>query len=186
MPVGHVKPRRRSLGFTIVELMAVLAVLAIVAVLATPSFEEFRLRERVKGAANNLFTDLQFARSEAVQRNARVTVSFNTGATWCYGVSQGNAACNCSVANSCNIKTVSSADFPRVTLATASFVSASGTTNWYLIDPRMGQSLDAAGAAVTGTAQFSIGGRALRGELNAMGRVRMCAAADPIPGYPAC
>jgi type IV fimbrial biogenesis protein FimT len=186
MPVGHAKPRHRSLGFTIVELMAVMAVLAIVAVLAAPSFQEFRLRERVKGAANNLFTDLQFARSEAVQRNARVSVSFNTGATWCYGVTQGNAACDCSVANSCDIKTVSSADFPRVTLATASFVSASGTTNWYLIDPRMGQSLDAAGAAVTGTVQFSTGGRALRGELNAMGRVRMCAAADPIQGYPAC
>jgi hypothetical protein len=39
---------------------------------------------------------------------------------------------------------------------------------------------------VTGTVQFSTGGRALRGELNAMGRVRMCAAADPIQGYPAC
>ena len=26
----------------------------------------------------------------------------------------------------------------------------------------------------------------LRGEVNAMGRVHLCAAADPIPGYPAC
>ncbi|HEY5634622.1 MAG TPA: GspH/FimT family pseudopilin [Burkholderiaceae bacterium] len=186
MPAGTASLKRRATGFTVVELCVAMAVLGVVAVLATPSFEEFRLRERVKGAANNLYADLQFARSESVQRNARVSLAFTTGTAWCYGIHEGNAACDCGVANSCNIKTVSSADYPRVTMAPASFVSASGTSNWYLIDPRVGQSIDAAGAAVNGTVQFGIGGRALRGEVNAMGRVRLCAAADPIPGYPAC
>lgn len=182
-----IRRRRASAGLTLVELLAGLAILAIVTVFAVPSFDDMRVRERVKGAANNLFTDLQFARSEAVQRNARITVSFTSGAAWCYGIHQGNDACDCDTANSCSIKTVTAADFPGISMSQAQFDSSAGTLDWYAIDPRRGQSVDAGGNAVTGNVVFAgSGSRSLRGDVNAVGRVRLCSPSGSIQGYPAC
>jgi type II secretory pathway pseudopilin PulG len=53
--------------------MIVLALLAIVATLAGPSFSQYLGRQNLKGAVNESFSDLQYARSEAVQRNKPVT-----------------------------------------------------------------------------------------------------------------
>jgi prepilin-type N-terminal cleavage/methylation domain-containing protein len=183
----RIRSRRANAGLTLIELVTALAILAIVSVLAVPSFEDFRVRERLKGAANNLYTDLQFARSEAVQRNAQVTVSFVTGAGWCYGIHQGNAACDCATANSCSIKTVSGTDFPGISISQAQFVSGAGTADWYVIDPRRGQVVDAAGGAVAGTVVFAgAGSRSLRGDLNAVGRVKLCSPSGSMSGYPTC
>ena len=98
--------------------MIALGILGVIAALALPSFEAFRDRERVKGVANNLVADMQFARSEAVQRSRRVTVSFTTGTHWCYGIhlveDAGSADCNCTPSanssNSCSIKVVRGSD----------------------------------------------------------------------------
>ena len=180
---------RASSGFTLVELVVVLAVLGILAVWAVPSFDDFRVRARVRGAATNLFTDLQFARSEAVQKNAPVVVSFSTGSSWCYGIHEGNAPCDCTSAapGACSIKRVTSADYPTVAVSQAQFTSNSGTATSYFIDPRRGQSVDAAGSPVAGNVVFSgPGSRQLRGDLNAVGRVRLCSPSGSITGYPTC
>lgn len=178
---------RRRAGFTVIELVVSFAIVAILVVAVVPSFDGFRVRERLKGAATNLYTDLQFARSESVQRNAVVTVSFNAGASWCYGIHQGAVACDCTTANSCSIKTVSGTDFPGISISQAQFASASGTNNWYAINPRRGQSLDAAGNAVSGNVVFAgAGSRSLRGDLNAVGRVHLCSPSGSVSGYPTC
>jgi len=179
--------RRPEAGLTLVEMLIALTILAIASVFAIPTFDNFRVRERLKGAATNLYTDMQYARSEAVQRNTRLTVSFVTGAGWCYGINAGNAPCDCTAANDCDIKQVSGADFPGIAMTQAEFDSASGTANWYAIDPRRGQVVDAAGAPVDGNVLFSgAGSRALRGDLNAVGRVRLCSPSGSISGYPTC
>lgn len=183
----RMRARRANAGLTLVELVTAVTIVAIVTVFAVPSFEDFRVRERLKGAANNLYTDLQFARSEAVQRNAQVSVSFVTGAGWCYGIHQGNAQCDCATANSCSIKTVSGADFPGISMSQAQFDAGAGATDWYVIDPRRGQVVDAAGAAVAGNVVFAgAGSRSLRGDLNAVGRVRLCSPSGSMTGYPTC
>ncbi|HWS75489.1 MAG TPA: GspH/FimT family pseudopilin, partial [Quisquiliibacterium sp.] len=69
----------RAAGFTLVEFLVVMTVIAIVSVTALPSFDDFRARLRLRAAADNLHVDLQYARSEAVQRNAIVSVSFTPG-----------------------------------------------------------------------------------------------------------
>jgi len=183
----RIRSRRSHAGLTLIELVTALTIVAIVTVFAVPSFEDFRVRERLKGAANNLYTDLQFARSEAVQRNAQVSVSFVTGAGWCYGIHQGNVQCDCATANSCSIKTVSGADFPGISMSQAQFDAGAGATDWYVIDPRRGQVVDAAGAAVAGNVVFAgAGSRSLRGDLNAVGRVRLCSPSGSMTGYPTC
>lgn len=69
-------------GFTLIELMVVVALAAIMASLAAPSFKSFVSGQRVKTAASDFAMAAILARSEAIKRNADVTISPATsGAT---------------------------------------------------------------------------------------------------------
>lgn len=77
-------------GFTIVELMIVVVIVAILASMAIPSFQSMIERRRLIGAAESVYSDLQFARSEAVKqsRDLKVTITPNDGLDWCLQVSK--------------------------------------------------------------------------------------------------
>ncbi|TFW33152.1 GspH/FimT family pseudopilin [Massilia horti] len=62
-------------GVTLLELIAVLAILAILAGLAMPSFTGFSANMRVRSVASDLHASLSRARSEAIKRNAEVTLA---------------------------------------------------------------------------------------------------------------
>lgn len=66
---------RKPSGFTLIELMVVVALAAIMAALAAPSFKSFVSGQRVKTAASDVVMTAIFARSEAIKRNADVTIS---------------------------------------------------------------------------------------------------------------
>ena len=95
LPVSHqqnAEPSRRVLpvrsrlhGFTLIELMVTIAVLAIISAIAYPSFTSLMNSNRLTAAANDLVGDLQTARSEAIRRNARVTVCASADNTTCSG-----------------------------------------------------------------------------------------------------
>lgn len=73
---------RKPSGFTLIELMVVVALAAIMASLAAPSFKSFVSGQRVKTAASDFAMAAIFARSEAIKRNADVTITPATaGAT---------------------------------------------------------------------------------------------------------
>ena len=173
-------------GVTAIELMIVVAIAAILATLAAPSFQSLLDRQRVRSAASNLGVDIQYARSEAVRRNAPVTVSFSAGSTpWCYGIVDGAAACDCGVAGSCNLKTSRGDDFANVSMALA---GGSGVT----IDPRVGRvtaipggDSGAATTAITFSSTTTASAQ-LRSCLNAMGRVQQCAPGGTHPGCSTC
>jgi type IV fimbrial biogenesis protein FimT len=65
---------RGSGGFTIIELLVVVAILAIMAALAGPSMTRIVGQQRLKSAATDLHLAMVKARSEAIKRNANVTV----------------------------------------------------------------------------------------------------------------
>lgn len=67
--------RRTQAGFTLVELAIVAVIMGVLAALAGPSFRTMIAAQRVKNAASELFADLALARSEAIRRNANVTIS---------------------------------------------------------------------------------------------------------------
>jgi type IV fimbrial biogenesis protein FimT len=71
-------------GFTLVELMVTVAVLIILITAGVPSFTDLVQNQRVKTAVSDLHSTLVFARSEAIKRNAEVTVNRN-GASWSGG-----------------------------------------------------------------------------------------------------
>lgn len=64
----------RSGGFSLLELITTIAVAAILAALAIPSFTSVINNSRLTAGSNALVAAMHHARSEAVRRNARVTV----------------------------------------------------------------------------------------------------------------
>lgn len=67
-------------GFSLIELMVVISVVAVLAAVATPSFSQFILSQRVKTASFDLVSNLLLARSEAIKRNADVTLALKDAA----------------------------------------------------------------------------------------------------------
>lgn len=70
---------RKSAGFTLIELIVTMTILVIVLTIAAPSFRSLILSQRIKTTSYELFSALNYARSEAVKRNDNVTV--RAGAT---------------------------------------------------------------------------------------------------------
>jgi type IV fimbrial biogenesis protein FimT len=75
---------RTQSGFTVVEIMVVVAIVGIIAAIAAPNMAEMIRRQRVKTAAFDIFAGLTMARSEAIKRNASVTVQPIAG-NWANG-----------------------------------------------------------------------------------------------------
>jgi type IV fimbrial biogenesis protein FimT len=69
----------RNRGFTAIELLMVVAILGVLAALAAPSFTETIKRYRVNSIREDLFSSIQWARSEAVRRRVPVTFARITG-----------------------------------------------------------------------------------------------------------
>ncbi len=79
--VGQNRPSvcfEREKGFTLVELIVTLVVAAILLTLAAPNLSSFLQRDRLGAQANELLSDLAYARSEAIKRGTVVIVCKTT------------------------------------------------------------------------------------------------------------
>ena len=65
---------RRTGGFTLVELMIVLVIVAALLVIALPGYSVLSLRTKLKSYANEVVSSVYLARSEAIKRNAPMTM----------------------------------------------------------------------------------------------------------------
>lgn len=169
-------------GFTLVELMVALAVVAILVISAMPTFGGLIDKYRLKGAADALQGEVQFARSEAIRRNQAVYLAFGTGANACFAI--GTAAdCDCV---SCDIRTRNTAqfatDFPNILISSVS--AGSVAVGGFGLQPRQGTSDAAADVAITLTSARSA--RQLRVVVSLLGLPRVCSPGGSLPGYPAC
>jgi len=71
-------------GFTLPEVLIVCATLAVLLAAGAPHLGDFMRNQRVKTASFDLFSSLVLARSEAITRNTRVTVT-PAGGAWANG-----------------------------------------------------------------------------------------------------
>lgn len=162
-------------GFTLIEMMVVIALAAVLLALAAPNFITTLAKNRFEGVVNELVTDMQYARSEAVSRNVDVTIAVGATRT-CYTVSAAGA-CDCTASPACSgaavqIKTVQFADSGAQAASAVSFT----------FEPVRG--------ALTGSlTQLDVTRAgypwALRAEVSAIGRVRICSPSG-VTGYPPC
>ncbi len=164
-------PLRRMAGLTLVELMIAIAIIAIVSMTAAPSFSPFSARAKLRGVAEEAYADLQYARSEAVQKNRFVRVEFSaTGyQVWLM------------TADATPVKVE-----PPLKIANWSGTgnsSSSGTTMVVTYNPLRanavvdGGPLQMVNAAVSGTIRVSVG---------TTGRAQLCSPGGSISGVPSC
>ena len=71
--------RSSAYGFTLIELMVVVTLAAILLAVGVPSFTSFIAGQRVKTASYDILSALTFVRSEAIKRNANVTLAQAAG-----------------------------------------------------------------------------------------------------------
>lgn len=163
-------------GFTSTELLIAVAVIGILAAVAIPSFTGLADANRLKGAANRLYTDLHFARSEAVRRNANVFFRVSIGSDWAYGLGSSSAcACSGAACTSCDVKTVSSGEYTGISVAASNFGSGISFSAF--------QARPSAGGTVT---LQDASGHQVNVVLNLVGRPRICAVGGAALGYPSC
>lgn len=156
------------LGFTSIELMTVVVIAGVLLVLALPSFNDLMDRRRVEGLANELVTDLSYAKTEAVQRNRNTVVRTDPGGTTCWIVAvmpdpPGTATCDCTAppASRC---TGGAQELKTVTLANNVTVTQNRE---FQFEPVRGAMASSAAAS----AAVGLGARSYTVQVTANGRV---------------
>jgi len=116
----------RSVGFTLIELLIAIAILAILAAIGTPSLQSLIATSRLKTAASEMHLSFILARSEAIKRNANVTITPSDADDWSQGWSVTFGSSTLSTQNRVPGLTVSTTN-AAYTSKTVSSVTYTGT-----------------------------------------------------------
>jgi prepilin-type N-terminal cleavage/methylation domain-containing protein len=154
------KIRSSQRGFTAIELMTVVVIAGILLVLALPAFNDMLDRRRIEGQANELVTDLSYAKSEAVQRNRNVLVRTDPGGTTCYIVAvmpdpPAGATCDCTAAPGLRC-TGGAAELKLVTLSNGITVSQNREFQFEPVRGAMASAAAASAAVGLGSRSYTV------------------------------
>tara|TARA_R110000868_G_scaffold164802_3_gene397697 strand:- start:380 stop:847 length:468 start_codon:yes stop_codon:yes gene_type:complete len=155
-------------------MIVMLAIVLILALLSIPAFTNLMQHYRITTAAEQLYSALQYARTESIKRNTNVYVSFTTGDNWCYGINT-NSTCNCATAGNCNLGAYSAPASGLLSL------SATGlSSNSFFFDTTHG------GASSAATITYTLFGQAslITTSISMLGNIQTCSTG--ISGYTAC
>lgn len=183
---------RKIKGFTLLEVLVVMTIAGILAALAAPAFTKLLERGRLRGAAEQVFNDLQLARTEAIKRNADMWVTFSSASpttNWCYGLRVAST-CTCTItdptdASACQIdgvlRVTRGSDFRDVVLDPGFF----GVATQAAFSPRQGAAERSDGQVRNGTVALSLKSDSVNVIVARLGRVSTCTP-DSMPGFRSC
>lgn len=178
-------PNHQTQGFTLIELMVTIVILAVLVTIAAPAMSDFIEKRRLVGAAEEIQSQIQYARTEAVKQSRELHISIDEN-EWCIGTGT-IANCDCteidaSEPGACVIplgdetvmRTTSVAAFPNITLT-------SDPDNIRIDGVR----------GLTDTSSITLTsprGWELRISTSMLGKVRMCSPSGSsfVGGYPEC
>jgi type IV fimbrial biogenesis protein FimT len=157
-----------------IELMVVVVIAAILLVVAAPSLMSTLAKRRLEGAASELATDIQYARTEAVQRNAAAGVVFGTNCYTVYVLGTSDAtACAALGTGATALKTVQVSS--EITL---NFVPVTVGNAFVAFDPVRGMAIDAGAGTVDLSGYVDVTSSAgtwqVRDLVTKVGRIKSC------------
>lgn len=94
--------KKKSAGFTLIELIATVSIAAILMSIAVPSFKTMIESNRLSTGTNELVSAFILARSEALKRSQNVTVCTSTDLTNCAGAGNNDFGQGWIVFQDCN------------------------------------------------------------------------------------
>ena len=193
-------------GFTLVEIMITVLVLAVVLNFGVPAMGAFVERNRLKSAAEDVYSKLNYARSESIKQSRQLVMHFSANGTdtWSFGIGS-SSGCDLSLtdptaAGACAIDVDASAAGTTMVLKVTKnksgdadyqnikmdLTNASNTS----INPTYNISFDQVrGTATAGKIVLtSESGWIIRNEISPLGHVKVCSPAgnNKISGYPEC
>ena len=186
-------------GFTLVELMIAVLLLALILTLAVPEMSKFLERNRLKAAAEEVYSQIHYARSESIKQSIPLFMRFvaNNTSSWSFGIDESTGCTPTDAlggANPCTISVAGTAVRKAVVNGAneASFTGikmllqdSGGTT----VNPFEIQFDQVRGTATAGSVTLtSANGWVIRNVVSALGHVKLCspAGAGSMPGYPVC
>jgi type IV fimbrial biogenesis protein FimT len=175
-------------GFSLLELMVVIAILAIVLTFGVPSMTTAIEKRDTIAAAEQVYSELQLARSEAIARSQPLFMNFVNGANWAVGFSD-DATCDpadnapvCDLPDLANNNPITH----RFTFNDHPDVSVASTAAQITFQPQRGTATSA-DVDITSTGDV---GYVMTVTISPLGHMSMCSSnADPakhVSGYDAC
>jgi len=173
---------RQQRGITLVEACVTIAVLTGITMAAAPSMRRLVERQALRGAADELRSDLQFLRMAAVSQGRPVWMAVQGHREGsCYVLYAGpREGCRCAADGTAGCdegaETLKVLGFPA-----AGSVQLQASAALLGIEPVRGTVTPAATLKLVGRA-----GEAVHQVVNVMGRVRSCSPSGSVPGFKAC
>ena len=163
-------------GFTFLQLLITLSIILILIIIGIPGFNSLLENNKLKMAAEQFYSNMQFVRSETIKNKTNIYVDLRPGTTWCYGINN-LSACNCNSSGNCMLngieKVITSTEFSPVSMSTSNI-----SNNTLRFKGGMGTTND------NSTISFSLNKKVINIEINPIGRVRICS--NTVSGYKSC
>ncbi|WP_297574930.1 GspH/FimT family pseudopilin [uncultured Deefgea sp.] len=174
--------RHPSQGFTLIELLITIAIAATLMAIAIPSFSDWLIKTRVKGAAEEIQSTLSYARSESIKQNKEtcLTITDKNSSTWQLAITA-----NCS--NSTIYRLISANEFNNAITLTIDNTSKIDKTRFTPRSQRPGFNNNDITVKTTQSMSIAGGNYQLRINLTPTGLISICSnGTSSIGGYVTC